>query len=183
MAANHLLELGHRRLGALIGTAKSAKDGACYRGFRHQLTRFGVAHDASDARFGISGIDEGRLAASQLLSATRDLTAIFATSDLVAAGAVHAAKDLGLSVPEHLTVCGVGDTELACRISADFSTVAIGSAEVAENAVKLALDLISGTQPMLGAARTVTPGPSPRLIVRASAHARPTAPSDGKTWR
>jgi LacI family transcriptional regulator, repressor for deo operon, udp, cdd, tsx, nupC, and nupG len=116
IATEHLLDLGHRRIGHLGGDAQSEMDfhvpSRRRVGYEHALADAGIRPDPSlfaAADFTIPG---GYAAATRLITEQRP-TAISASSDEMAIGAILAARDLGLSVPADLSVIGVDDHELA----------------------------------------------------------------------
>ena len=84
----------------------------------------------------------GYLATRELLQAHPQLTAILATNDLPALGALHAAADLGLQVPRDLSVIGITDIQLAQESRPALTTVAVPTVEAAELAVSLLRELI-----------------------------------------
>ncbi len=91
------------------------------------------------------------------------MTAIFATNDLPALGAMHAAADLGLSVPDDVSVIGITDIQLARESRPALSTVAVPTDEAARMAVDLLRDLIERTR---RGARELT-GDIPMLVTSA----------------
>ncbi len=113
----HLLELGHRRLG-LIGASAGTRlpfDVPDHRrqGFIEALFEAGVDYHAdleADGNFSVRG---GAEAMVHLMSEPRPPTAVFALSDEMAMGAIKAARDLGLGVPEDVSIVGFDDHELA----------------------------------------------------------------------
>jgi DNA-binding LacI/PurR family transcriptional regulator len=117
LAANHLIERGHRRIG-FVGDLRSNPFGFTSSerrraGFRRALERAGVpAHDALDCR-GRHGRDEARALAVSLLRRRDRPTAVFAASDTQAVGVLEAAQMLGLDVPGDVAVIGFDDIELA----------------------------------------------------------------------
>ncbi|WP_374510775.1 LacI family DNA-binding transcriptional regulator, partial [Niveibacterium sp.] len=107
IAAEHLLKLGHTRIGAVVGSEPTGNHIWRYRGFCDALARAGVPHPPEEVRFGGDTIDAGRNAAHGLLAAVPDLSAIFVSNDLPAIGVLQAAADLGLEVPSDLSVIGI----------------------------------------------------------------------------
>jgi LacI family transcriptional regulator len=69
-------------------------------------------------------------------------TAVFAFDDNIAVGAINAAKDLGLLVPQNLSVCGYDDSTIANHYSPRITSVRQPSEEMAESAVNQLLALI-----------------------------------------
>lgn len=165
LAAEHLLKLGHRRFGAIVGSGPSGNHRWRFQGFEQTLARAGVPLPATHVRFGRDTIDDGRNAAHSLLAAVPDLTAVFASNDLPALGVLQAAVELGIDVPGDLSVVGVTDIQLAHQMRPALTTIAVPTADAARLAVQLLLDEIKasrvGPAPMLVAE-------APRLLVRSS---------------
>ncbi|CDY78168.1 Ribose operon repressor [Caballeronia glathei] len=164
IAARHLLDLGHTRIGAIIGSPPGGVQAARYEGFCATLREAGIAHVPAESRFTRDSIRGGYEAASELLAAFPDLTAIFATNDLPALGATHAAADAGLRIPEDLSVIGITDIQLARESRPALSTVAVPTEIAATMAVKLLRALIDGS----AAGALMQVAPTPGLVVRAS---------------
>ncbi len=150
LATDHLLALGHRRL-AHIGAdavtgAGSTVPGLRRRGFEERLAAAGVADARVEpADFTIEG---GSAAATRLLTSQNPPTALFAASDEMAIGAVLAARERGLRVPDDVSIVGVDGHELGRWFS--LTTVdqfARGQGERAAEAVLVALD---GAEPARG---------------------------------
>jgi DNA-binding LacI/PurR family transcriptional regulator len=171
IAAEHLLMLGHKRIGAIVGSEWSGNHIWRYRGFCDTLARAGVEHRSQDARFGPDLIDAGRNGAYALLAAAPDLTALFVSNDLPAIGVLQAASDLGLNVPNDLSVISITDIEMAHQTRPALTTVAIPIAEAAELAVEMMMKVISQE----GAAESMMSVTSPpRLVMRdTTARAKP----------
>jgi DNA-binding LacI/PurR family transcriptional regulator len=117
MAARHLHELGHRRV-AFIGDAIEDPFGFTSShdrevGFSAELAAHGIRIPPEWIGHGAHGRYEAREIACQMLGADRRPTAIFAASDTQAFGVVAAARELGLHVPDDLSVIGYDDIEAA----------------------------------------------------------------------
>jgi LacI family transcriptional regulator len=117
LAAQHLLSLGHRRI-AFIGDAvedpfgfTSSRDREA--GLRHQLATAGIDIPPDWIGHGAHGRYEARELARRMLATDNWPTAIFAASDTQALGVVAAARELGLHVPDELSVIGYDDIEAA----------------------------------------------------------------------
>jgi len=165
IAAEHLLKLGHTRIGAVVGSEPTGNHIWRYRGFCDALARAGVAHPPEEVRFGGDTIDAGRNAAHGLLAAVPDLSAIFVSNDLPAIGVLQAAADLGLEVPSDLSVIGITDIQLAHQVRPALTTVAVPSEEAAELAVQLMMEVIEdGNNSVPRHAMTSVP----QLVVRDS---------------
>jgi DNA-binding LacI/PurR family transcriptional regulator len=117
MAARHLLELGHRSI-AFVGDAVADPFGFTSsrereRGFREALAEAGVHVPDEWIGHGAHGRYEARDLAVRMLTGDRRPSAIFTASDTQALGVIAAARDLGLHVPDDLSVIGFDDIEAA----------------------------------------------------------------------
>jgi DNA-binding LacI/PurR family transcriptional regulator len=169
LAGKHLLELGHRRIGAIVGSKASGVHATRYEGFVDALRAAGVRKNR--VRHAADTIQGGYTAARALLEADPQLTAIFATNDLPALGAMHAAADLGLAVPADLSVVGITDIQLARESRPALTTVAVPTVEVAGLAVSLLRELIESSYGQNARGKTKVPmrvSSAPQLVVRAS---------------
>jgi DNA-binding LacI/PurR family transcriptional regulator len=137
IAAEHLLKLGHQRMGAVVGSEPSGNHIWRYLGFKDTLQRHGIPHGPGEVRFGRDTIDAGRNAAHALLAAVPDLTAIFVSNDLPAIGVLQAAADLGLNVPADLSVTGITDIQLAHPVRPALTTVAVPTGQAAAGGARL----------------------------------------------
>jgi DNA-binding LacI/PurR family transcriptional regulator len=176
IAAEHLIKLGHRRIGAIVGSEATGNHIWRYRGFCDALQRAGIAHPVAETRFGRDTIEAGRSAAHALLAAVPDLTALFVSNDLPAIGALQAAADLDLSVPRDLSVCSITDIQLASEVRPALTTVAVPTAEAAELAVAALMHMIDERGLEASATASIATASAPRLIVRGSS-ARPATPA------
>lgn len=168
LATEHLISLGHRAIAHLGGTEDLERDfhlpGNRRLGYEQALNDVGIRPDpelSAAADFTIPG---GYAAAKQLLGNPRNKpTAVFASSDQMAIGAILAARDLGMRVPDDISVIGVDDYELAEFFG--LSTVAQFPALQGRMAVDILMEqLLPGHE---AAESTNTPLPF-ELIVRSS---------------
>jgi LacI family repressor for deo operon, udp, cdd, tsx, nupC, and nupG len=146
LATEHLLSLGHRVIAHIGGNRDSEMDfhvpSKRRVGYEAALRELEVEPDPELFQAADFTIPGGYAAAKQLLGNPRKRpTAIFAASDEMAIGAILAARDLGLSVPEDISVIGVDDHELS-----DFfglSTIAQFPALQGRIAVDLVMDQLN----------------------------------------
>ena len=118
LATEHLLSLGHRNIAHIGGTPDFERDFHLPTnrrvGYEAALDAVGISPDPELFRRADFTIQGGYAAAKQLLGNPRNRpTAIFAASDEMAIGAILAARDLGMSVPQDLSVIGIDDHDLA----------------------------------------------------------------------
>jgi LacI family transcriptional regulator len=169
LAANHLLELGHRRIG-MIGPAsdlwafrmrergfvRTIRDGAGAAGSNGRI--------ASDHLRRTPPTVEGGRTAMRALLAERDRpTAVFCTNDLVALGALKACVETGVRVPHAMSICGCDDIETARLVTPELTTVHIRARELGARAARTLIRLVEGDAPR-GRAKPL----SARLVARGS---------------
>lgn len=109
----HLINLGHRRIGFIIGHPNHMASDERHYGYRRALDRAGIAYDDMLVQPGLFDFASGLAAAQQLLALPVRPTAIFASNDDMAAGVLSHAHRLGLAVPQDLSVAGFDNTPLA----------------------------------------------------------------------
>jgi DNA-binding LacI/PurR family transcriptional regulator len=139
MVADHLAGRGHRRLAYLHGIAGAATDRDRFAGFAERLAALGLPPPAT-ARGGFS-YEGGAAAVAGLLALDARPTALFAANDLMAMGAVDAARHrLGLAVPGDLAVVGFDDAAPAAWPSYALTTVRQPVEAMLREGVRLMLD-------------------------------------------
>ncbi len=136
LVVDHIVAEGHRRLAFLNGPVDTTPGRMRRDGFRRAVA----------AHAGVSSIEvvapdftiaAGYQGARELLEDGRDIDAIVAANDLIGIGALHAADDLGIRVPDDIAVTGVDDTELALVSRPGLTSVDLGSAERGRLAAQL----------------------------------------------
>jgi LacI family transcriptional regulator len=145
-ATRHLLELGHRRIAYIRGEEDHESTGVRYRGYLDALLIAGVQPDDALVRSSNFNLQGGLQAATELLS-TRRPTAIVAGADLIAIGAIEAARALGLSVPGDLSIVGFDDLPQAAASTPPLTTARQPLHDMGRAATRALLSLISG-QPL-----------------------------------
>jgi LacI family transcriptional regulator len=136
MAADHVLGLGHRRIGEIVGPAVSASSPERHAGVVAALARAGIAEGDLAVEACDGDVAGGRVAAAALLARTPRPTAILCYNDLVAVGALHAIAEAGLSCPGHVSVVGFDDIPIASMVSPALTTVAQAVDEMARWSVE-----------------------------------------------
>lgn len=112
-AVQHLLDLGHRRIGVLAGPAGSVPARQRLQGYHSALGQAGVHWEQELIEHGSFSYADGQQGAERLLSLPEPPTAIFAVADTLAVGALRAARQRDLAVPEELSVISFDDTMIA----------------------------------------------------------------------
>lgn len=143
----HLVGLGHRRIGHIMG---AASHGACHwrhAGYRDALGQAGIEYDPELVVPGEFVFESGIRGGKRLLDLPSPPTAIFAANDDTAAGVIRVAGERGLSVPRDLSVCGFDDTPIARHIYPALTTVRQPTAEMGRIATLELLQHIRGAEP------------------------------------
>jgi LacI family transcriptional regulator len=125
---DHLLKLGHRRVGFIQGHPEHVSSAQRLAGFRAALQAHGLTVQKEDMEPGLFTAESGAAATRALLtrgaaSSHGQYTAIFASNDDMAAGCLAVAHELGLRVPEDLSVAGFDDTYVASMLYPPLTTV------------------------------------------------------------
>lgn len=145
-AIEHLMSLGHRRIGVLGGSAAGSYPAirrlhGCRRAFARHGVTFDEGRGLVSSKFSVSA---GYEAMGRLLDSMPELTAVFAMSDVTAIGAIRAIRDRGLRVPEDISVMGFDGIALGGYLTPRLTTVVQDSDCLAEGSVRLLLSALSG---------------------------------------
>lgn len=137
-----LIELGHRHIGFIKGHPNAYASQMRVEGFEAAMKKAGLKVDPSMVAQGYFTYRSGFDAAERLLSVKDRPTAIFASNDDMAAGAVATANRLGMDVPDHVTIVGFDDTAMASSVWPELTTVRQPIADMAGLSVRLMVDQI-----------------------------------------
>ena len=145
--AQHLLDLGHRRIAWIGGpeTSEAARD-RLY-GYQAALNAAGLAVDPSLIRSGAFEVATGTQHARELLAGPDRPTAIMAADDEIAVGVLAAAHELGIRVPDELSVTGFDDTPQAAWTTPPLTTVHQHLDGMGAIAVQTVLGMVEGRSP------------------------------------
>lgn len=133
----HLIQLGHRRIGFITGNSDQTASSLRQEGYAAALKAHGIPVDPDLIAEGLFTYRSGLDATERLLQLSGPPTAIFASNDDMAAAAIAVAHRRGLAVPGDLTVCGFDDTTMATRIWPELTTVRQPIAEMSRAALEL----------------------------------------------
>jgi len=149
MAVEHLLSLGHRRIGYLGAASRAASNLRRRRGYLDALAAVGLTPDAAlvvdaDALDAEPDADfsAGRALAPLLLE--RGASALFCYNDMIAVGALRACRDRRVQVPEQCSIVGFDDVALSRYCDPELTTVRQPRTLLGETAMRLLLDRLSG---------------------------------------
>lgn len=133
----HLVNLGHRRIGFVIGHPNHMASDQRLFGYRKALDRAGISYEPSLVHPGEFDFASGMTAAKAFLALPKPPTAIFASNDDMAAGVLAHAHGLGLEVPHDLSVAGFDDTALATLVWPPLTTIRQPTRDLAYTAAGL----------------------------------------------
>lgn len=182
-AVEHLIGLGHRRIGLITGTPGTSSARERLAGYRDALRDAGIEHDTRLVEKGDFLAERGYDAMRQLLALDDPPTAVFTSADTAAVGALRAIREAGLRVPNDISIVGFDDIPEASLVTPSLTTVRQPLQEMGATAVRLLQRLVD------------EPGATPRrielateLIVRESsgpppARARASVPAPARSER
>lgn len=169
MLVNHLASLGHSRLGYISGPLDLSTGIARLEAFKRNCTALGIRLDDADIvvakRYDES---EGRDCAKKLLSRSLGITALVCANDRLAIGAYEGLRDLGIKVPQDISVTGFNDNPMLELIPPKLTTVRIQQFKAGAACATMLLKVIAGE--VAGPVGTILPV---ELVVRESTAAAP----------
>lgn len=138
-AVEHLLALGHKRIGCITGLPDLVNSKKRSDGYRQAIENTGMRVDESLIIEGDFRYEGGYDATKHLLTIGEPPTAVFACNDLMAIGAISAVVSLGLSVPEDVSIVGFDDIHLAVFANPSLTTVVQPKHKMGVTAAKILL--------------------------------------------
>ncbi len=146
LAINYLYDLGHRKIAHISGASYSDNWPSTIRkeGYIKAMNRLNLkildGYIADGVNFDVSG---GYKAMKDLLKLKERPTAVFASCDKIAIGAINAIKEVGLSIPEDISIIGFDDIELAKYITPKLTTIRQKCDEIGKTTVDLLVEQIN----------------------------------------
>jgi LacI family transcriptional regulator len=168
MAAEHVIALGHRRLGHVTAPASNAAAGQRVNGVRDAMRAAALRSEDLRVVQGDGHVEGGANAAADVVAA--GATAIVCYNDLTAIGVLRALRMIGLRVPEDVSVVGFDDIEMAAWTDPPLTTVRQPVTEMGRLAVGWLTDALSTREPER---RPAVRHLEPTLIVRGSTSSPP----------
>ena len=162
-ATEHLLALGHRRIALLGGREDLESARLREQGFRHAMAAAGVPVDPELVRVGGYRPETASAPAHELLSLPDRPTAVFAANDISAIRTIEVAHELGLRVPQDVSVVGFDNVPESVLCDPSLTTVAQPLHDIGATAVRMLVELLAGREPTPGHVCLPT-----RLVVRDS---------------
>lgn len=164
LIAEHLTQLGHERVGMVSGPLEKSSGRERYHGLRDALADLGLPLHDSLVRFGDFRVSGGREAAEELLRLPEPPTALVVSNNQMTLGALLAVRELGLRVPDEVSVVSFDDMEWAPLANPPLTALAQPTYEMGATAARMLLDKIE---------KKATGSPSklfmePELMIRGS---------------
>jgi LacI family transcriptional regulator len=169
VAVEHLLALGHRRIGFIMGEEGAPSAVRRIKGYRSALRGAGIPFLEELTVPGQYTQSGGRQALAQLLDLPSRPTAVFCANDLSALGALSLAWERGLRVPDDLSIVGFDDIDEAAHANPPLTTVRQSPREVGKVIAETLVERL------LGRSQSVTIGLPGELIIRQSSGPPPGA--------
>jgi LacI family transcriptional regulator len=164
LATQHLLTLGHRRIGMIRRKPSSALSHLRYIGYRDTLQAASIPLDPVLVVESGAGQANGYASMQKLLALSQPPSAVFAHNDVLAMGAISAIYHAGLTVPHDISIVGYDDTIQTTYFNPPLTTVKFSIAEMGRVAGKTILDLVKNGNSFSPQTTTLPV----ELIVRAS---------------
>lgn len=161
-ALEHLLALGHRDIGFIAGPAALNSAQGRKEAFKAALRAHGLKVRSEWIVAGDMRVEGGRAAMARLLANDPRPTAVLASNDLMAVGALQAAHQARIKVPKEMSIIGFDDLPIAEMVHPALSTIRHPRREVAARAFDCLWKAVQGESPATGDVL------HPHLVVRAS---------------
>jgi DNA-binding LacI/PurR family transcriptional regulator len=155
-AVRHLYNLGHRHIGYVRGPVGVRRADERWHNWQQAAVACGLSPAAHAVQTGDFTFESGYTAGQRLICRSHPPTAIVAANDLMALGVMKAAYQLGLSIPQDLSVVGFDDISAAAYTTPALTTVAVPKYEQGAVAVDLLLQQLSVEQVQAPQVRTLT---------------------------
>lgn len=140
---DYLIKLNHKRIGLITGPSQRAgRIEKRLEGYRAALNNGDIEYDPALVIERDFSVLNGKEAMKQLISLPNPPTAVFANNDVLAIGALSVARELGLRVPDDISIVGLGDIDFAGEWNPPLTTIRLPSFEMGNLAIKTLLELI-----------------------------------------
>lgn len=143
-AVEYLIKNGHTKIGCIVGPRYSTSSMNRLDGYKSALKDNGIEYNGEIVSFGEYRFEGGYNACMEILK--KDVTAIMAFNDLMAYGAYKAIYDVGLNVPNDISVVGYDDLIFSQMLSVPLTTIAQNTKELSENVSRLVLAQVKGEE-------------------------------------
>ena len=148
LVAEHFAELGHSVVAQLTGPSDVLNFKRRYRGFARAAARLGLKEVTLEMDAHVPVESEGYAQMRELLSRRgQGPSAVFAANDSMALGAIAAAREHGLGLPEDISIAGYNDLPLVRHVAPSLTTVHYPGWDVGHTAAEVCLEMLEGKSP------------------------------------
>jgi LacI family transcriptional regulator len=161
LATRHLIDLGHRRIAIIAGPSFASSSRDRLAGYRQALEEASIVGDSALVIESSFSIEAGAEAAEAIMALENRPTAIFAVNDNTAIGALSKLTNMGIAVPEDISLVGYNDIPIVSHLPTPLTTMRVPFDQIASAALEL-LD----TPPAMGNLAKILVAPT--LIPRRS---------------
>lgn len=145
-AVDHLVHLGHKRIALVCHAVLDSDHRDRVEGYRRALEQHGIARDESIELFLPASMEGGTQAIDRLLAHENPPTAIFITNPVPTVGALHRCLELGIRVPDDLSIVGFDDSDVRSRTYPKFSAVCQNAEQFGYDAARWLTRRLEGTE-------------------------------------
>jgi DNA-binding LacI/PurR family transcriptional regulator len=142
LATRHLVELGHRRIAYIAAQVNHSSNMGRLAGYRQALSEAGIPFDPALVVSGNGRVDGGERCWSHLAALTNPPTAVFCYNDMTAIGLLRDVRQVGLTVPQDLSIVGFDDIPFASYVCPALTTLAQPKFEMGQQATEMVLALM-----------------------------------------
>jgi LacI family transcriptional regulator, repressor for deo operon, udp, cdd, tsx, nupC, and nupG len=140
---DHLIALGHRRIAFISGPLEVIVSRDRLKGFKQSFTQHELEIDPLLIHEGDFSLESGFNLVRKLVALENKPTAVFASNDEMAIGAIKGAKSLGLHVPTDIAVVGFDDIKMAAICEPELTTIAQPAFRIGKDAMELLIQLMN----------------------------------------
>jgi len=146
-ATEHLINLGHTKIAHITGSINVVLSRDRLRGFQQAMLSHNLEVESVYIQEGDSSFESGYQQMLKLLALEEPPTAVFAFNDDMAMGAIKAAKERGITIPDDLAIVGFDNIKMSSIIEPNLTTVDQPKYEIGKKAMELLIRLINGELP------------------------------------
>ncbi len=163
MATKHLIEYGNKEIAHICGDMNKFSGFRRLEGYKKAMNEAGLPIKKEYIVEGDFTEDSGYEGAKKLLKRKNKITGVFASNDTMAIGAMKVIKEMGLKIPDDISIVGYDDIKIASYISPSLTTIRVSMLDMAATAIK---DLINFIERDIASSKYNTV--STELVVRES---------------
>jgi LacI family transcriptional regulator len=142
-ATKYLIDRGHEKIALISGPIDSDPTRFRFNGYYKAIMDHQLIFEPNDIKTGNWEYESGLILAKELLQAVKPATAILAMNDLMASGAIHACSELGLSVPEDVSIIGFDNREFSGHLTPPLTTMDLPLHELGTQSMTKILAIIN----------------------------------------